>query len=215
MCAQVITILDKQSVWEYGVKSIYDVVANEAIAKHKKNYSRRFRTPGYEPLKDAKVMEYIENNTPPSLNEMSEADKQMWIAKVIKLNKIKLENGDVIRINGEDYRNAGIMFWNANTNKFVYPCTEICDYGHIPKCFKIGNNEGEFSPNHWNGISEYNNLQPVWLSDEVLNEIKGNMTSDKCSVTIKGEVFKILIGDAEKFKPYGYCYDENSITMGC
>lgn len=214
MGARVIMIMDNTNVWSPYLKSVYDVVANEAIAKHKKNYSRRFRNPGYEPLKDSKVMEYIENNTPPSLNEMSEADKQIWIAKVIKLNKIKLKNGDVIRINDEDYRNMGIMFWNADQNKFVYPCTEICDYGHIPKCFKIGNKEGEFSPNHWNGISDYNNLQPVWLSDEVLNEIKGNMKGDKCSVTIKGEVFNILIGDAEKFKPYAYC-DENTITMGC
>jgi hypothetical protein len=110
----------------------------------------------------------FEDNKPPSIRTMSEEKQLEWAMKVLKANEkftgIKICHGDVVWIGGEQYRNEGIHFWDAKTETIVPMATHICDYGHVPKRFAVGKGEGEFSPDHWDGISYYNNLEPYWSS---------------------------------------------------
>jgi hypothetical protein len=108
--------------------------------------------------------EDFEKNKPPSIYKMDE-DKQLeWAYKVLKANNAKPKHGDVIWIGGDQYRNEGIHFWDAENEKIVPMETRICDYGHVPKMFAIGKGQGDFSSDHWDGISYYNNLEPYWSS---------------------------------------------------
>lgn len=112
----------------------------------------------------------FEASKPPPLSKMTEEKKLEWAYKVLKANEeetgIKIRHGDVVWIGGQDYRNEGIHFWDAK-NKTIIPMTgEVCDYGHVPKRFVVGHGEGEFRSTHWDGISDYNNLEPLWSSEK-------------------------------------------------
>jgi hypothetical protein len=108
----------------------------------------------------------LEDNRPPSIHKMEEEEQLEWAYKVLKANNAKPKHGDVIWIGGESYRNIGIHFWDAKTNKIIPMATHRGDYGHVPKMFAVGKGEGEFRPGHWDGISYYNNLQPYWSSEK-------------------------------------------------
>ena len=108
----------------------------------------------------------FEENKPPSIYKM-EKDKQLeWAYKVLKANNAKPNHGDVIWIGGDQYRNQGIHFWDAKNEKIIPMETRRGDYGHVPKMFPVGDGEGEFRSDHWEGISYYNNLQPYWSSEK-------------------------------------------------
>jgi hypothetical protein len=107
----------------------------------------------------------VEENKPPSIHHMEEEDQLEWAYKVLKANNANPKHGDVIWIGGSDsYRNQGIHFWDAEKQKIIPMATKIADYGHVPKRFSVGKSMGDFSPDHWKGISYYNNLQPYWSS---------------------------------------------------
>jgi hypothetical protein len=130
----------------------------------------------YETHPDADGTEpEFEDNRPPSIRTMSYEDQLTWAKKVLKVNEketdIKISHGDVVWIGGDSYRNMGIHFWDAKEEKIVPMETNerdvpYGDYGHVPKRFAVGKGEGEFSPHHWDGISHYNNLEPVWSSEK-------------------------------------------------
>jgi hypothetical protein len=109
---------------------------------------------------------YKKDDKFPSIYKMDEEQQLEWAYKVLKANNAKPDHGDVIWIGGDTYRNQGIHFWDAKNEKIVPMATHRGDYGHVPKMFAVGNGEGEFSPNHWEGISYYNNLQPYWSSEK-------------------------------------------------
>jgi hypothetical protein len=107
----------------------------------------------------------FEEKMPPRIQNMEYEDQLKWAYKVLKANNAKPKHGDVIWIGGSDnYRNEGIHFWDAKNEKIVPMATKICDYGHVPKTFVVGKGEGEFRSDHWDNISYYNNLEPVWSS---------------------------------------------------
>jgi hypothetical protein len=108
----------------------------------------------------------FEDNKPETIYDMEYEDQLNWAYKVLKANDAKPENGDVIWIGGDQYRNEGIHFWDAKKEKIIPMATHRGDYGHVPKRFAVGKGEGEFSPHHWDGISYYNNLQPYWSSEK-------------------------------------------------
>ena len=120
-------------------------------------------------VKDVYKKEFADNK-PPSIHKMTQEETLEWTYKVLKANEkktgIKIRHGDVVWIGGDTYRNEGIHFWDAKNNKIVPMETKICDYGHVPKRFAVGKGEGEFSPGHWDGISCYNNLEPLWSSEK-------------------------------------------------
>jgi len=116
--------------------------------------------------KKENLLDFVEGTKPPSIYEMSEEEQLKWAYKVLKANNAKPNHGDVIWIGGDTYRNQGIHFWDAKNEKIVPMATHRGDYGHVPKMFAVGNGEGEFSPDHWEGISYYNNLQPYWSSEK-------------------------------------------------
>jgi hypothetical protein len=102
----------------------------------------------------------------PSIHTMKHSEQLKWTYEVLKANNVNPKNGDVIWIGGDNYRNLGIHFWDAKNETIVPMETRRGDYGHVPKMFAVGKGEGEFSPRHWDGISNYNNLQPYWSSDK-------------------------------------------------
>jgi len=111
----------------------------------------------------------FEENWPTCIHDMKYDEQLKWAYKVLKANHAKPKHGDVIWIGGDVYRNQGIHFWDAKNEKIVEMETEqdnvpYGDYGHVPKMFAIGKGEGEFRSRHWDGISYYNNLEPVWSS---------------------------------------------------
>ena len=106
----------------------------------------------------------FEENWPTCIHDMEYDEQLKWAYKVLKANNAKPNHGDVIWIGGDVYRNDGIHFWDAKNEKIVPMETKICDYGHVPKRFAVGKGEGEFRSTHWDGISYYNNLEPVWSS---------------------------------------------------
>ena len=112
----------------------------------------------------------FDDNKPLSIHEMELEEQLKWAMKVLKANEketgIKIQHGDVVWIGGDDYRNMGIHFWDAKNEKIVPMVTHRCDYGHVPEMFAVGKGEGEFSPGHWDGISYYNNLEPLWSSEK-------------------------------------------------
>jgi hypothetical protein len=108
----------------------------------------------------------FEKNKPPSIYNMGAEEQLEWAYKVLKANNAKPNHGDVVWIGGDQYRNQGIHFWDAKEEKIIPMATHRGDYGHVPKRFAVGKGEGEFSPDHWEGISYYNNLQPYWSSEK-------------------------------------------------
>lgn len=151
-------------VWDAYDKEFYDTF--------KMKYPEKFvDEPDMDPVDHPDYDELFKKNKPPSIYKMSEEKQLEWAYKVLKVNDAKPNHGDVIWIGGEQYRNQGIHFWNAKEEKIVPMETNECDvpygdYGHVPKTFPVGDGEGEFSPGHWDGISYYNNLEPMWSSKE-------------------------------------------------
>jgi hypothetical protein len=148
--AKTFEILDKVLYSENCPMGVEDVYEQEYFEKH--------------PAATGDEDEF-EDNKPPSIYKMEEEQQLKWAYKVLKANNAKPNHGDVIWIGGSDnYRNEGIHFWDAKNEKIVPMETKIADYGHVPKMFAVGKGEGEFSSRHWDGISYYNNLEPVWSS---------------------------------------------------
>lgn len=112
----------------------------------------------------------FEDNKPPSIHEMEPEEQLKWAYKVLKANEketdIKIFHGDVVWIGEHQDRNMGIHFWDAKNETIVPMATHRGDYGHVPEMFAVGKGEGEFSPGHWDGISYYNNLEPLWSSEK-------------------------------------------------
>lgn len=154
--AKTFEILDKVLYSENCPMGVEDVYKQEYLEKN--------------PDDPECALDEYEDNKPPSIHKMEEEDQLKWAYKVLKANNAKPKHGDVIWIGGSNsYRNEGIHFWDAKNEKIVEMETEqdnvpYGDYGHVPKMFAVGKGEGEFRPRHWDGISYYNNLEPVWSS---------------------------------------------------
>jgi hypothetical protein len=173
MGATVYLILDKPT-WMYPSENcpagVQEVFEDEFLRTYKTNNPDKFKDdPDMDPEDHPDYKDDMEDSRPGNIYEMEYPDQLMWAYKVLKANDATPENGDVIWIGGDQYRNMGIHFWDAKKKKIVPMETNerdvpYGDYGHVPKTFPVGKGEGEFSPDHWDGISYYNNLEPVWSS---------------------------------------------------
>jgi len=164
--AKTFEILDDSNKYRKNCPLGIDVVyAEDFYDTFKTKYPEKFvDDPGMCPDDDPDYDEMFEENKPHSIYEMEYKTQLKWAYKVLKANNAKPDHGDVIWIGGDQYRNQGIHFWDAKKDMIIPMATHICDYGHVPKRFAVGKGEGEFSPDHWDGISYYNNLQPYWSS---------------------------------------------------
>lgn len=83
---------------------------------------------------------------------------------------LELDNGDIVQIGGKGYLNENMMFWSS-TEGLLYPDSESgTHYGTVPSHFRVGNEEGEFSPWHWKeAIDNYDGT--IWFSDSLRDEI--------------------------------------------
>jgi len=83
-----------------------------------------------------------------------------------------IDNGDVVQIGGQGYRNENVMFWSS-TDGLLYPDSsspQVSDYGTVPSVFRVGNKKGEFPPWHWKeAFDGYDGT--IWLSDSLRDEI--------------------------------------------
>ena len=163
--ATTFTILDKSCGYGNCPMGIEDVYEMEFYNTFKEKYPEKFvDDPDMDPVDHPDYNDLFEDNTPQIIHDMEYEEQLEWSVKVLKANKCNLRHGDVVWIGGEDYRNTGIHFWDAKNNKIIPMETRIADYGHVPKRFAVGKGEGEFCSHHWDGISNYNNLEPYWSS---------------------------------------------------
>jgi hypothetical protein len=164
--AEVFEILDKYDKYRkkcpLGIEDVYEQEFQDTF---KTKYPEKFvDEPDMCPEDHPDYDKLFEENKPSTIYEMEEEEQLEWAYKVLKLNNAKPDHGDVIWIGGDQYRNQGIHFWDAEKQKIIPMATKICDYGHVPKRFAVG--KGKFCKNHWHGISYYNGLQPYWSSEK-------------------------------------------------
>jgi hypothetical protein len=116
---------------------------------------------------------------PKLANQMVATKMELWstseLGKISLCNQyirtcLELDNGDIVQIGGQGYRNENMMFWSS-TEGLLYPDSESgTDYGTVPSHFRVGNEEGEFSPWHWKeAIDDYDGT--IWFSDSLRDEI--------------------------------------------
>jgi len=95
---------------------------------------------------------------------------------------LNLENGDVVQIGGQGYRNEHLMFW-SHARGLVYPDYKSgSDYGTVPSLFIVGNGPDEFSHLHWVEVIDYYDGF-IWLSDTLQSEIKTTFVKSGDSYT--------------------------------
>jgi hypothetical protein len=166
--AETYEILDKYDKYRKNCPlGIDDAYEQEFYDTFKMKYPEKFvDEPGMDPVDHPDYDELFADNKPPSIYNMGEEKQLEWAYKVLKVNNAKPNHGDVVWIGGDQYRNQGIHFWDAKEEKIIPMETRRGDYGHVPKRFAVGDGEGDFSPDHWEGISYYNNLQPYWSSEK-------------------------------------------------
>ena len=86
---------------------------------------------------------------------------------------LNMDDGDVVQIGEEGYRNENLMFW-SEAKGLVYPDYDVNDYGTVPSNFRVGNSEGEFAPWHWtHAIEGYDGI--IWPSDTLRDQILSSL----------------------------------------
>ena len=122
----------------------------------------------------------------PVWNDCDGREIMMWSKRVVK-SGFKVKHGDAVHWLGQGYRNEALMFWDAKKDTFVWPHTEIDDYGSVPPNFRVGNEEDEFSPDHW--IEDVDHNAYVFVSDTLLAEINKNLNEHVVVLkSISGEI---------------------------
>jgi hypothetical protein len=162
----------------------------------------------YEKLKETNDIDIqlqiyaIENQeddeAPPEWSCLNASEQKVWIKKAVDAGLFEPEHGDPFQWLEEGYRNENLWFWHG-TKGPIGPCTEIDDYGSVPKCFLVGNNlDTEFDPYYWDGLVDHNSI--VFLSPEIMEEIKNNLklTSElhghwKGTVMIRGFEYTVVV----------------------
>ena len=100
--------------------------------------------------------------------EMDDEEMIVWANRAVHQGLIKPYHGDTIHwISSDRYRNEGLMFW-SETNGFMFPWTEIDDYGSVPPHFRVG--EHGFRPDHWADRVDHNSI--VFLSDAIVSTLE-------------------------------------------
>jgi hypothetical protein len=127
-------------------------------------------------LYQAYIRFYDENsdeNEEPEWKTFDGADIIRWSNRVVEYGLFTVKNGDPVHWLGQGYRNTNLMFWNAKENTFIWPYTEVDDYGSVPPCFLVGNADDEFLPDHWIYSVDHNSI--VFVSDEIRDAINHNL----------------------------------------
>jgi len=110
-----------------------------------------------------------------------------WVYKTLKFMKYEPAHGDIIDIACIGYRNQGFYQWNDKTKKIVDLYGG--DYGVCHPMFRVGDQSGEFSPDHWTSALGYNEggifLSKHHVEDIVRQEMKPSTMYD-CSIEIDG-----------------------------
>lgn len=163
----------------------------------------------------------------PDWSIMDHSEMMTWMKRVVMYGLKKFSHGDAVRWIQEGYRNDGLVFWNEKENRFVWPCYKKDDYGSVPPDFRVGNEEDEFSPNHWIDSVDHNTY--VFVSDALLEEInrnleehvivhKSNDGSDtlirESHVSIKGERYKVQVyGDGPAHNIFSHEWEDDDPAL--
>ena len=125
-------------------------------------------------------------------------NEQMRLATQYIRKNLNLDNGDVVQIGGQTYRNENLRFWSSTRGLLYCDARSpyVTDYGTVPSDFKVGNGDGEFSPWHWKDVIDYYD-GTIWLSDSFREEVYASLkyeegsTKYKARLTIHGTTVQI------------------------
>lgn len=137
------------------------------------DYDEDKEYPEFDKLRDdiEFLKKEISKNSMPNWHDMGEDDtlQKKWMMKVINAGLFKPKHGDGFHWLGDGYRNQDLWFWDKEKG-IIPPYTEIDDYGSVPPCFLVGNEEDQFLPNKWENVVDHNSY--VFLAPELVDEIK-------------------------------------------
>jgi hypothetical protein len=115
-----------------------------------------------------------------------------WVHKTLKFMKYEPANGDIIDVACIGYRNQGFYQWYDKTKRIINLYGG--DYGVCHPIFRVGDQPGEFSPDHWMHQFGYNECA-IFLSKklvEQINEKEPKPSKDySCHIDIDGRNFYI------------------------
>jgi hypothetical protein len=102
------------------------------------------------------------------------ADEQLRLATRYIRTRLNLDDGDVVQLGGQGYRNENLRFWST-ARGLLYPDYDSgSDYGTVPSEFRVGHAANEFSPWHWKDVIDYYDGL-IWLSDTFREEIYASL----------------------------------------
>lgn len=158
----------------------------------------------------------------PNWMEIRGDEAMTWSNRVVEYGIVKVNHGDAVHWLGKGYRNEGLLFWDSTESTFVWPHTEIDDYGSVPPNFKVGNGANEFSPNHWIDTVDHNSY--VFVSSSLREEIEKNLAEHvilrkngrirETFVKIRGQQYKVIVhGEKAVSDVFAYDVDEGVPTL--
>jgi hypothetical protein len=104
------------------------------------------------------------------------ADEQIRLATRYIRTQLNVENGDVVQLGGQEYRNENLRFWST-ARGLLYPDYESgTDYGTVPSEFRVGHGVDEFPPWHWQDVIAYYDGF-IWLSDSFREEVYASLAN--------------------------------------
>lgn len=124
----------------------------------------------------------------PEFNNMYGKERIEWANKYIrsKPTDFVVYHGDAFHWIAQGYRNEQLLFWH-DTCGAIPPFTEIDDYGSVPHCFIVGNDDGMFHPGNWVNDVDHNSI--IFPSKELIEEINKRLVKSKniwsCKITIQ------------------------------
>ena len=162
---EVYDINDKYFLWDdHKMVEIPDAEVTETMIDDKIGIT----SADYAKIFERKYKDETEKMMPDFYNIENVPHFKDWVHKTLKFMKYEPANGDIIDVASIGYRNRGLYQWYDKTKRIINLYGG--DYGVCHPIFRVGDQPGEFLPDHW--YREFgSNECAIFLSKKLVEQI--------------------------------------------